>query len=184
MPRCPSCFTPLTRVVEDDIKSAVCGNCFGTWINTGALLRRTQLDVREANQVQTGQALNTASLEDLANVVQESNSQEMLRCAECGKPMSKGKFHPMIPVVVDRCIPCGYIWLDAGEMMFVRKLYAELMTTNDPEITSRRDKAATVAAQWLEHRISLHEAQQAAREQNRHSRKDAFDVIAYLMRAL
>jgi Zn-finger nucleic acid-binding protein len=184
VPRCPSCFTPLTRVVEEEIKSAVCGNCFGTWINAGALLRRTQLDVREANQAKAGNATSAASLEDLAQVVQESNSQAMLRCAECGKPMTKGKFHPLIPVVVDRCNPCGYIWLDAGEMMLVRKLYAELMTTDDPEITRRRDKVATVAAQWQEQRISLREAQQAAREENRHFHKDAFDVIAYLMRAV
>jgi Zn-finger nucleic acid-binding protein len=108
----------------------------------------------------------------------------MLRCAECEKPMVKDRFHPMIPVDVDRCKACGYLWLDAGEMMLVRRLYAELMSSNDPEITRRRDKVAAVAAQWQGRRISVQEAQRALREEERVSSADVFDLLAYLVRSV
>src|SRR4051794_16667415 len=107
MPRCPSCFTPLTRVEESDIKSAICGNCFGTWINSSALLRRAHLDAE--TEPSASQTSSSASLMDLAEVVQASNSAQMLRCAQCEKPMEKDRFHPMIPVQVDRCRRCGYL---------------------------------------------------------------------------
>jgi len=101
MPRCPSCFTPLTRAEEDSIKSAVCGSCFGTWISTGSLLRRTQLDVRLANEPSAGigaehstaAALNATSFAELADIVRHSDSREMLRCAACERPMVKERFH-------------------------------------------------------------------------------------------
>jgi Zn-finger nucleic acid-binding protein len=195
MPRCPSCFTPLTRVEEANIHSAVCGNCFGTWIDAGQLMRRAQLDIRLAKDdelpsspsaAQPAGGPPTTPLEELAQIVQESNSRDMLRCAACEKPMVKGRFHPMIPVEVDRCLKCGYIWLDAGEMSLVRRLYAELMTTQDPEVARRRDKVAAVAAEWHAHRQSVRDAQQAVRDVSRNFTRsnDAFDLLAYLLRSV
>lgn len=189
MPRCPACFKPMTRVEEDAIKSAVCGGCFGTWISAGSLMRRTQLDVRLTREFAagTGQAnasvaaLNGTSLADLADIVQASDNCEMLRCAACEKPMVKEHFHSMIPVRVGRCKACGFVWLDAGKMMLVRKLYAELMTTTDPEIIRRRDKIASVAAAWQGHEIAVREAREATFKES-NSTEDAFDFLEYLMR--
>src|SRR5215216_6759362 len=99
MPRCPSCFAPLTRVEEEQIKSAVCANCFGTWINSVALLRRTKMDVQavfsENGATGSAAAIQSASLSELAEMVQASDSKQQLRCPQCEKFMHKDRFHPM-----------------------------------------------------------------------------------------
>jgi Zn-finger nucleic acid-binding protein len=186
MPRCPSCFGPLTRVEESEIKSAVCGNCFGTWINAGALLRRVQKD---ASEMKPGGAASAAgpqpTMAELAEIVQTSNSQEVLRCGECDKLMEKGRFHPMIPVTVDRCKACGYLWLDAGELGLVRKLYAELMTSEDPEIVSRRDRIGEVAATRVGLEIEMAENREAReRRRDHHKAESTFDLLIYLLRSV
>lgn len=43
-----------------------------------------------------------ATLEELSAVVAESNSTKVLRCPECTRPLLKDKFHPLIPVQIDR----------------------------------------------------------------------------------
>jgi len=194
MPRCPSCFTPLTRVEQDDIKSAICGNCFGTWINSAALTRRARLDTQNASQTDDAPAAanqpspsptdpdspQPPSLIDLAEVVQTSNSTQMLRCAQCEKPMEKDRFHPMIPVQVDRCRPCGYLWLDAGEMALLRRLYSELMTSTDPEIVRRRDRVGATAAEWQGRQLSQQQAQSTSYDSGTN---DAFDLLGFLLAA-
>jgi len=206
MPRCPACFTPLTRVLEDDIKSAVCGNCFGTWIDEAALMRRTRMDAGAAGSAQlgggaasgvvssskgagaAGGADSVPELAELAEIVQTSNSKGMLRCATCEKPMQKEHFHPMIPVEVDRCRACRCVFLDAGELALVRRLHAELMTSDDPEIQRRRDKVAAVAMQWQQRKFDILEARDRLidRPTYRHSADsdDVFVLLGYLLRAL
>jgi Zn-finger nucleic acid-binding protein len=177
MPRCPSCFTPLTRVVENEIKSAVCPNCFGTWLNAGALLRKAQGDARAfAGGTPTS---DEPSLTDLAEIVQTSDSRDVLRCGECEKPMSKERFHPMIPVQVDRCHRCNTIWLDAGELPLIRRLYAELMNSTDPEIQRRRDKVGSVAAQLQGRKFAQQEAKQNLERD--HDNESAFDLLEHLL---
>lgn len=151
MPRCPSCHAPMTRVEQDGLHWCACGSCFGTWISNLALLRR----LRDAAQPSAGPAPDTAAgsgqeatLADLAQTVSVSNTREILHCPACEKPMAKDRIHPMIPVEIDRCKICGYTWLDAGEMELMRRLYRELMTSDDPEIVRRRDKIASVMSEW------------------------------------
>ena len=147
MPRCPSCNSPMTRVEEGDFRWAVCANCFGTWIGSVMLLRRLRTDVQNPPPVpQAGD--QPATLEDLAQTVAASNTKAILRCPECDKPMSKDRVQPMIPVQIDRCTPCQMVWLDAGEMELLRRLYRELMTSTDPEIVQKRERIGTLMADW------------------------------------
>jgi len=143
MPRCPSCFQAMTRVENDGLKWCSCSNCFGTWISNIALLRRLRNDVAA---VQGGQ--DEVSLADLAQTVSVANTKVALHCPACEKPMTKDRMHPMIPIQIDRCKACGYVWLDAGELELMRRLYAELMSSDDPEIVRRREKVAAVMTQW------------------------------------
>jgi uncharacterized protein len=140
MPRCPSCYVPLTRVVEEGVKQHTCPNCFGHWMNNLALTRLIRLGVNDAE--------SGTSLVDLAETVAASDNRKPVRCAECVKEMLKDKFHPMIPVRLDKCKKCHTIWLDAGEYALLRALYRELMTSDDPEIVGRREKVARVMSDW------------------------------------
>lgn len=172
MARCPGCFVPLVRVEEETLRFSTCGNCFGTWIGSVALLRRTRMDL-EGDPF----AGDTTSLAELAEVVAASNTKTALRCSACEKPMVKDKFHPMIPVMIDRCRACAMVWLDAGEMALLRRLSRELMTTEDPEIVRRREKVGTVNMQW-EARSRLQE-ETAASVVNM---SEGFDLLSYMLR--
>ncbi len=191
MPRCPSCFSPLTRVEEDEIKSSTCGNCFGTWINNVALLRRTRLDLANVTKPAEPGAeekpmarddIRSASLADLAEVVQASDSKAMLRCPQCEKFMVKDRFHPMIPVHIDRCKHCSSIWLDAGELTLIRRLYVELMSSTDAEIQHRRDKVATVTAAWEGRKTAADELKESLSPADSKG-ETGFDLLKHLLRS-
>jgi Zn-finger nucleic acid-binding protein len=148
--------------VEEQVSGAVlrshsCPQCYGVWIPHVALLRRANIDAARAHAhlgepaadhaeagTPTAPAVEapTASLEDLAAVVAETNSKKELRCPSCNKMLQKDRFHPLIPVMIDRCKPCGCSWLDAGEMPMIRRLYAELMSSDDPKVVELRQKTA------------------------------------------
>jgi Zn-finger nucleic acid-binding protein len=135
----------MTRTEEDGIRAHVCGSCFGTWISQVAMLRRVRLDVQEMQEKGTS---SLPPLGELVELVAEANSKKMQRCPECEKPMVKGRFQQMIPVTIDRCRHCDRIWLDTGEFNLVRRLYMEMVTSEDPSIVRLREKVGTVGAAW------------------------------------
>jgi hypothetical protein len=115
-----------------------------------ALIRRMRLDAQENVDVMAG-----GSLEDLIEMVSQTDSKEVLRCSGCSKPMVKGKLHPLIPVMVDRCGPCGEVWMDAGEYRLIRCLHKEMVTSEDPAIRAKLEKIAGVRIaedMWKERR--------------------------------
>jgi Zn-finger nucleic acid-binding protein len=173
MPRCPNCFSPMVRVEEDGIKSASCPNCFGTWMADIALLRRVRKDAEAfAGGADCGPR---ASLADLAEIVQASDTRQAVRCPQCEKPMLKDRYHPMIPVQIDRCKACRYVWLDTGELSLIRQLYVELMTSDDPEIVRRRDKLGAALSAWDARRVEETFGPGDSFD-------DGFDPLAYLLR--
>lgn len=145
MPRCPTCYVPMTRTEEDGIRAHVCGSCFGTWISGVAMLRRARLD---AERQKDGVDTTLPALGDLVDVVAESNNKKSQRCPECEKPMNKDRFQQMIPVMIDRCRRCDRLWLDTGEYNLVRRLYVEMMLSEDPQIVRLREKVGRVGAAW------------------------------------
>ena len=152
MPRCPSCFVLMTRCEESlpdngIMRSVVCPSCYGTWLPHSALARRASMDVKGGNGPANNAGPNAATMQDLAAVVSASDTKEPLRCPACEKVMQKTRFHPLIPVTIDRCKVCGGTWLDAGEMPMIRRLYVELINSQDPKIVAMRDKLAESQSQ-------------------------------------
>jgi Zn-finger nucleic acid-binding protein len=136
----------MTRTEEDGIRAHVCGSCFGTWISSVAMLRRVRLDVKEMKEKE-GQS-KLPPLAELVDLVAEANNKKSQRCPECEKPMTKDRFQQMIPVTIDRCRHCNQIWLDTGEYNLVRRLYVEMMTSDDPQIVRLREKVGRAGAAW------------------------------------
>jgi Zn-finger nucleic acid-binding protein len=136
---CPLCRIQTAPLDEQGIMAAQCPRCQGIWISKLALDRLTR---REAGP--PGPVLSAAgpSLPDLAARVTQSNSTAQLDCPYCLVAMSKGRFHPMIPVQIDRCPRCDYVWLDAGEQDLLLKLYRQLMTDDDPALADKRAQLA------------------------------------------
>ena len=147
VPRCPVCKTVLTRIEDEGIRSQTCGGCFGTWIGKMQLTRLVRQPLPSA--------LAQVPLEELAALVTESNTKRILQCPECGLSMKKVRFHDLVPVNLDRCPKCESFWLDAGELSLLRRLYAELMQSDDPRITRLREKIGQANIAWAERRAHL-----------------------------
>ena len=149
MPRCPACFSPMTRVEDSGVKLHTCPNCFGHWIQKVALLRLCRQLATEAQGRSPDEALAAQNqIADLAAIVVESNCPKTRRCNVCSTDMLKDKIHPMIPVNMDRCPKCDALWLDVGEFSLIKKLFVELQNSTDPEVLARRDKLALAMLQW------------------------------------
>jgi Zn-finger nucleic acid-binding protein len=165
----------MTRVEEAGLKIFSCGHCFGHWMANLVLQRRCRLDLDEAF---AGVAAEQ-SLADLAEVVQASHTAAELRCPQCEKAMTKDKFHPMIPVKIDRCRACNTVWLDAGELSLIRLLHRELMTSDDPEILRRREKIAGAFVAWEGRERATDEAKRSMQQVD-----DGFDLLSFTLRGL
>jgi Zn-finger nucleic acid-binding protein len=136
MPQCPLCHVSMVPVEESGVTAASCPNCRGTWISGKALERRARME----GWAIPGTVPNFPALPDLADTVTHSNTTAPLTCPDCRQVMTKDRFHPMIPVQIDRCDACGYIWLDAGELDLLLRLYRELTTANDDQIAAKRQR--------------------------------------------
>ena len=135
MTLCPRCRVPMVEVEEAQVACASCPQCQGTWISGTALERRTRQEITpEAPH------MAVAPLADLADTVSHSNCAAPLACPLCKQVMAKGRFHPQIPVQIDRCERCVYLWLDAGEMGLLVRLYRELVENQRVENPEQRDR--------------------------------------------
>ncbi len=142
--RCPRCLIDLSQGEDEGVLCATCPDCGGTWISSKALERLV-----ERATAATGDSAEAArgeeSLAALSATVSAANTGGELRCAECHAVMTKERFHPMIPVQIDRCERCDYVWLDAGEKALLVRLHRELHLSDDPEVAGRRDKLDRLA---------------------------------------
>lgn len=136
MPRCPGCFTLMTREKVGTVNVHACPGCFGKWMQDVSLQRLVQ-QPQEGNDA-------AVSLQDIAAVVAESNTTKKLHCPTCPNDLEKDRFHPLIPVEIDRCPKCKGIYLDVGELPLLQHLWTELQNSDDPQIVRLRDKIAGI----------------------------------------
>lgn len=142
MPNCPGCRTEqlAERVDRTGVVYDVCPKCRGLWLDSGEL----------------SQLLGRPAAEGLLDF-----TQGIRACVRCAKPMLRGGFiNPALKV--DRCAPCGGIWLDAAELRVVRQLLGVGQAT-DAEQTApavpARAAAPPVAHEPAEEEDSYEEAE-------------------------
>ena len=133
MPLCPVCHVAMVQVEEEEVVAQVCATCRGTWISAKALRRRVGR-ARAAGAEAAG-----PGLAELAARVSTSDSKLPLECPMCRQTMAKTRFHPKIPVQIDRCAACDHLWLDGGEQGLLLRLYAELLASQ-PEVAARQQQ--------------------------------------------
>jgi Zn-finger nucleic acid-binding protein len=153
----------MTRLEDSGLHLLECSNCFGNWMPYVTLLRFMRGGVPTANGAAAPGDLDSGppapgnpgtpaaaepTLEDLAAVVVESNTTKTLQCPECHVDLHKDRVHPMIPVQVDRCPHCDYVWLDVGKRPLMRRLWTELQSSTDERIVQLREKVAQASAAW------------------------------------
>lgn len=122
MPPCPACEAqPLSEEKDESgVAFDLCPKCRGVWLDSGEL----------------STLLGKPAAEGLLDFRQGAR-----KCVRCAKPMLRGSF--VSPgLLVDRCAPCGGLWLDHQELRLVRKLLGV-----DRELAAERAPAAPAPAQ-------------------------------------
>jgi Zn-finger nucleic acid-binding protein len=86
--------------------------------------------------------LPAGCVKELSESVKTSNTKKLIYCPDCHAGLRKERIHPLIPVHVDACAKCDYIWFDHGEQTLLLRLYRDLLNTGDPRLAAKRDKLA------------------------------------------
>ncbi|MDA8375507.1 MAG: zf-TFIIB domain-containing protein [Planctomycetia bacterium] len=136
MPRCPGCFVPLTISNYGGVTVKTCNSCFGTWISRVSLMHL----VRAADPPDAGP--NAPSLQDLAALVIEGHNKRPFPCPECRRSMTMDRLHPMLPIEMQFCHKCSYVWLDVGKLAMSQRLYHALISSTNPKIIEIRERYA------------------------------------------
>ncbi len=121
--RCPKCASPL-HVVDscEGITLDLCGGCKGLWFDAGEVAGYFELltDVPD---------LDTAGA---------TQSPTAFTCPKCAGGLVSFRFAALSDLVLDRCLGCGGLWLDRGEVPALERLSAHVQSPKSRLIATMR----------------------------------------------
>jgi Zn-finger nucleic acid-binding protein len=126
----------LTMTNYGGVNVKTCNSCFGTWLSRVSLMHI----VRAVEPPEDGP--DTPSLKDLAALVVEGHNKRPFPCPECRRQMTLDRLHLMIPIDMQFCGKCNYVWLDVGKLAMTQRLYHALINSHDPKIIEIRERYA------------------------------------------
>ncbi|WP_028454334.1 TFIIB-type zinc ribbon-containing protein [Chitinilyticum litopenaei] len=108
---CISCEGKLQRSeIQHGLKAQVCADCGGVWLD---------LDEYKEWLLQTAIVVHEGDFSSLVEVSEQS--PHALFCSDCDRMLHKYRLSPQLPVRIDRCSPCGKVWLDAPEWQVLQQ---------------------------------------------------------------
>lgn len=102
---CPVCHAALERVDYEGYAVRQCFSC------RGYLLTIEQLTAIRCADEKTIEDLKFEAVNDTRR-----DTEEAIRCPNCGKPMLKSRVPDPGAFLADRCGRCKLVWLDGGEL--------------------------------------------------------------------
>ncbi len=150
--KCPACGHYLSEKVVDDLVVNVCdGGCGGIWF-----------DDSDLDDVDDQDELAGDMLVDIKQDLSISVDRSCKRACPCcdGVTMQQRQYSPRHLVDIDECPRCGGIWLDAGELDAIRKMF---------ESSGERVKVDVAMSEVMASRVSLATAEEAAKTRAFHA---------------
>ena len=136
MSSCPRCDEPLAAGVYHDVEVGVCPECSGLLVENVhlvALLDGVARDLLEEVGPDT-------EIEPAADAGGE------LGCPWCSQPMENFGYLGTRTVMLDRCGPCGVLWMDPDELGVAALLHARTQAWVD----ERRSQSARAEAEGMQ----------------------------------
>lgn len=102
---CPVCQNRMTAGLVDDSSVAWCAGCRGLLFGDDVFattVRSRRALYREAGRIP--KPLDSRAYE------------RKLKCSQCRRPMQVHPYYGPGNVVIDSCLPCRLVWVDAGEL--------------------------------------------------------------------
>lgn len=119
---CPKCDQPLSEVLYEGAPAMKCHYC-------GGIAARRDVAARIlAREDYSFQGQTAAAAEELMRSHWTASPPnffavaDRLICPVCKNKMDRGFFTYGLPVVIDRCLRCGDIWFDKGELEILQYL--------------------------------------------------------------
>lgn len=119
---CPKCDQPLSEVLYEGAPVMKCHYCGGTASGRDAAAR---ILAREDYSFSDETAEVAEALTKSHWVARPPNFftvTDRLTCPVCKNKMDRGFFTYGLPVIIDRCMRCGDIWFDKGELEMLQYL--------------------------------------------------------------
>lgn len=109
--RCPKCAGSLHGVdSREGVTLDFCDGCKGLWFEAGEVASYFEL-TSDVPDLDTARATQTSSA---------------WSCPKCSTALVSFRYGAPGDLVVDRCLSCGGIWLDRGEVPALERLSAHL----------------------------------------------------------
>ena len=114
---CPRCKKQLEKVLDSGIELDVClSGCGGIWFDQ---FEFKKFDEPHEPGVTLLKVLSNEPV-DLAAL----DSAERLDCPKCDRVVMMRAFHsPLRQIEIDECPMCASVWLDHGELAFIRDMF-------------------------------------------------------------
>src|SRR5262245_4593338 len=113
--KCPACSKNLKEMMQSDLTVDVCAeSCGGIWFDQFELQK-----VDEAHE-----SLGEALLDVGPHTKVQVDHKAKRFCPKCSaQPLVRHFYSIAQEIEVDDCPSCGGIWLDAGELAAIRKMF-------------------------------------------------------------
>jgi heat shock protein HtpX len=124
---CPICKIPLEEIRYEKEQLQVCHSCKGTLISEDQasviMMRRENSPGPEAMALAGRVQSQQVDLDVSWQKIGQPSTQNGYVCPHCLKTMKTKAFNLYYPVVVDKCLSCGFMWFEPGELEFLQALY-------------------------------------------------------------
>lgn len=114
---CPRCQKPLEKVVDSDIELDVClSGCAGIWFD--------QFEFKKFDEPHEPAVTLLKLLPNQPAGAASISRLDRLDCPKCADVVMMRAFHsPLRQIEIDECPMCASVWLDHGELAFIRDMF-------------------------------------------------------------
>lgn len=116
--------TLVSGTYEGDVVVERCSLCSGIWLDRGELER-----IQEIREHDYSKELAGLDLVGLAYEQARQAARPGISCPRCKVPLVPEEYAYCSQILVDRCIDCGGVWLDAGEVQALERFFEQQQGT-------------------------------------------------------
>ena len=103
---------------EGEVLVDRCPSCHGVWLDKGELEAVQETLARDYSE-----ELATVNLVARAYELARQKTRPVASCPKCQSPMHAEEYAYCSQILIDRCVTCSGIWLDAGELQALETFF-------------------------------------------------------------
>ena len=110
--------TLIRETYEGNVVVDRCTSCAGIWLDSGELK-----DIQETIEHDYSHELGRIDTVSAAYALARQKTQANVECPKCASALHAKEYGYCSQILIDRCLECGGVWLDAGELQALEKFF-------------------------------------------------------------